>query len=89
MNEITGPMETVSRLYQQLDEKTSTQGGLENVLGMNRKMRGAMAVINSNDLQTLLREIDRTRHALDILKEDIVAIWTLKEVFDSTTHRVG
>ncbi len=89
MNEIKGPMETVSRLYQQLDEKTSTQGGLENVLGMNRKMRGAMAAINSSDLQTLLREIDRTKQALDILKEDIVAICTLKEVFESTTHRVG
>ncbi len=89
MNDIKGPMETVARLCQQLDEKTSSQGGLGNVLGMTRKIREAIAAINSNDLQTLLREIDRTKQALDALKEDIAEIYSLKEVYGSAAPRIS
>ena len=88
MNDIHEPMDAVSRLYQQLDEKISSQGGLGNILGMNRRLREAMSALNSNDLVMLLREIDRARQALDTLKVDIGEIHALKEALELAPPRI-
>jgi predicted translin family RNA/ssDNA-binding protein len=85
MNDLRGSFDAISRIYQQLDEKLSQQGGIEDILAMHRRLREAVFAISNGDLVILLEEIDRAKQALDRLKGDIAGLSSLKEAFKSAT----
>jgi ubiquinone biosynthesis protein UbiJ len=85
MNDIKGTVEAVTQLYQQLDEKLSQQGGLQNILGMHRRLREAVFAINSSELAMFLNEIERVKQTLDTLKADLAGLQSLKDAFKSAT----
>jgi len=80
-------MEVVTRLYQQLDEKITDNGGMQNLFGMNRKIRQALETITIGDLDNVLNEIHRAKEGLNRLQEDIIEIRVLKEVWSSGSSR--
>lgn len=83
MDDMKGPIEGVSRLYQQLDEKISESGGLGNLFGLHRKFRDALEAISVSELVTLLSEIQRAKDALSHLQEQIIEIHALKQAVES------
>ncbi len=42
MDDVKSQMEGVTRIYQQLDEKITDHGGVQNLFGINRKIRQAL-----------------------------------------------
>ena len=87
MEDVKSQMEVVARLYQQLDEKITDNGGMQNLFGMNRKIRQALEVITIGDLDNVLNEIHRAKEGLNRLQEDIIEIRVLKEVWGSGPSR--
>jgi predicted translin family RNA/ssDNA-binding protein len=85
MNDIKGTVEAVTQLYQQLDEKLSQQGGLQNILSMHRRLREAVFAINSGELATFLNEIERVKQTLDTLKADLAGLQSLRDALKSAT----
>ena len=83
MDDMKGPIDTVSRLYQQLDEKISESGGLGNLSGLHRKFRAALEEITSTELVVLLNEIQRAKEALNRLQNEIIEIHALKQAVES------
>ena len=45
MDDVKSQMEGVTRIYQQLDEKITDHGGVQNLFGINRKIRQALESI--------------------------------------------
>ena len=86
MDETTGQIEGVSRLYQQLNEKITEKGGMGNLFVLRRKMRETLEGISTTELDALLSEIIRAREALHRLQEEIVEIRVLKEVLTSASR---
>lgn len=86
MDDMTGQIEGVGRLYQQLDEKINEKGGLGNLFGLRRKMRETLEGISISELDNLLSEIIRAKEALLRLQEEIVEIRVLKEVLTSASR---
>jgi hypothetical protein len=80
-------MEGVTRIYQQLDEKITDHGGVQNLFGINRKIRQALESITIGDLDNMLNEIHRAKEGLNRLQEDVVEIRVLKEVLSSSPSR--
>ncbi|HEY7167735.1 MAG TPA: hypothetical protein VIB79_24470 [Candidatus Binatia bacterium] len=80
MDDVKSQMEGVTRLYQQLDEKITNDGGMQNLLGMNRKIRQALESISIGDIDNMLNEIHRAKEGLTRLQEDMVEIRVLKEI---------
>ena len=80
-------MEGVTRLYQQLDEKITDDGGMQNLFGMNRKIRQALESITIGDLDNMLNEIHRAKEGLTRLQENVIEIRVLKEVLSSGPQR--
>jgi hypothetical protein len=80
-------MESVTRLYQQLDEKITDDGGMQNLFGMNRKIRQALESISIGDLDNMLNEIHRAKEGLTRLQENVIEIRVLKEVLSSGPSR--
>jgi hypothetical protein len=80
-------MEVVTRLYQQLDEKITNDGGMQNLFGMNRKIRQALDSIPIGDLDNILNEIHRAKEGLTRLQEDVIEIRVLKEVLNTGSPR--
>jgi len=80
-------MEVVTRLYQQLDEKITNDGGMQNLFGMNRKIRQALESIPIGDLDNILNEIHRAKEGLTRLQEDVIEIRVLKEVLSAGSPR--
>jgi hypothetical protein len=76
-------MEGVTRVYAQMDEKISENGGVQNLFGMNRKIRQALESISLGELDNMLNEIHRAKEGLTRLQEDVVEIRVLKEVLSS------
>jgi hypothetical protein len=87
VDDLKGQMEGVTRLYQQLDEKISPNGGVQNLFGMNRKIRQALETITIGELDNMLNEIHRAKEGLTRLQEDVVEIRVLKEVLSAPTTR--
>jgi hypothetical protein len=86
MDELKNQMETVARIYQQLDEKITEHGGVQNLFGINRKIRQALETISFEELDSMLSEIHRAKEGLSRLQEDIIEIRLMKDVLSSTTR---
>ena len=87
MDDVKSQMEGVTRIYQQLDEKITDHGGVQNLFGINRKIRQALESITIGDLDNMLNEIHRAKEGLTRLQEDIIEIRVLKEVLTSVPPR--
>ncbi len=87
MDDVKSQMEGVTRLYQQLDEKITDDGGMQNLFGMNHKIRQALESITIGDLDNMLNEIHRAKEGLTRLQENVVEIRVLKEVLSSAPAR--
>ena len=83
MDDLKSQMEGVSRVYIELDGKISDKGGMQNLFGMNRKIRQALESISIGELDSMLAEIHRAKEGLTRLQEDVVEIRVLKEVLSS------
>lgn len=87
MDDVKGQMEGVTRLYVELDNKISDKGGVQNLFGMNRKIRQALESISIGEIDSMLAEIHRAREGLARLQEDVVEIRLLKEVLSAPQSR--
>ena len=87
MDDVKSQMEGVTRVYQQLDAKISDNGGVQNLFGMNRKIRQALESITLGELDNMLNEIHRAKERLTRLQEDVVEIRVLKEVLSGPAPR--
>jgi hypothetical protein len=88
VDDVKSQIESVTRLYQQLDEKITDDGGMQNLFGMNRKIRQALESISIGDLDNMLNEIHRAKEGLTRLQENVIEIRVLKEVLSSGPSRV-
>jgi len=89
MDDLKGQMEGVTRVYLELDSKISDKGGVQNLFGMNRKMRQALETISLGEIDSMLAEIHRAKEGLTRLQEDVVEIRVLKEVLSSPMLKPG
>jgi hypothetical protein len=80
VDDVKSQMEGVTRVYIELDNKISDKGGVQNLFGMNRKIRQALESISIGELDSMLAEIHRAKEGLTRLQEDVVEIRVLKEV---------
>ena len=87
MDDVKNQMEGVTRTYTELDNKMADKGGVQNLFGMNRKVRQALESITIGELDSLLAEIHRAKEGLTRLQEDIVEIRVLKEVLSAPMLR--
>jgi hypothetical protein len=87
VDDVKSQMESVTRLYQQLDEKITDDGGMQNLFGMNRKIRQALESITIGDLDNMLNEIHRAKEGLTRLQENVIEVRVLKEVLSSGPSR--
>jgi len=87
VDDVKSQMEGVTRVYQQLDAKISDNGGVQNLFGMNRKIRQALESITLAELDNMLNEIHRAKERLTRLQEDVVEIRVLKEVLSGPAPR--
>jgi hypothetical protein len=89
VDEVKNQMESVTRLYFDLDSRIAGQGGVENLFGLNRKIRQTLDSISMGELDNLLNEIHRAKDGLTRLQADIVEIRILKEVVASSAGAVN
>jgi hypothetical protein len=87
MDDVKNQMEGVTRTYTELDNKMADKGGVQNLFGMNRKIRQALESITIGELDSMLAEIHRAKEGLARLQEDIVEIRVLKEVLSAPMLR--
>ena len=87
VDDVKSQMEGVTRVYLELDNKISDKGGVQNLFGMNRKIRQALESISIGELDSMLAEIHRAKEGLTRLQEDVVEIRVLKEVLNSPVPR--
>lgn len=85
MDDVKNQMEGVTRTYTELDNKMADKGGVQNLFGMNRKIRQALESITLGELDSMLAEIRRAREGLTRLQEDLVELRVLKEVLSAPT----
>jgi hypothetical protein len=83
VDDVKSQMEGVTRVYIELDNKISDKGGVQNLFGMNRKIRQALESISIGELDSMLAEIHRAKEGLTRLQEDVVEIRVLKEVLSA------
>jgi hypothetical protein len=83
VDDVKTQMEGVTRVYNELDNKISDKGGVQNLFGMNRKIRQALESVSIGELDSMLAEIHRAKEGLTRLQEDVVEIRVLKEVLSS------
>lgn len=83
MDDVKNQMEGVTRTYLELDNKIADKGGVQNLFGMNRKLRQALDSITIGELDSMLAEIHRAKEGLTRLQEDVIEIRVLKEVLSS------
>ncbi len=77
----------LSHLYQELDNKISDKGGLENLFGLHGRLRESLEAVSTGELDALLTEIHRSREALSRLQHDVTELRFLKEVLSSAGSR--
>lgn len=80
MDDVKNQMEGLTRTYTELDNKIAEKGGVQNLFGMNRKLRQALESISIGELDSMLAEIHRAIEGLTRLQEDVIEIRLLKEV---------
>jgi uncharacterized protein YwgA len=83
VDDVKSQMEGVTRVYVELDNKISDKGGVQNLFGMNRKIRQALETISIGELDSMIAEIHRAKEGLTRLQEDVVEIRVLKEVLSA------
>lgn len=81
-------LEGVSRLYHQLDEKISAKGGLASLFNMYDRIGELLDQIGTNELDSLIADIQRARETLDQLQEMATEIRVLKEIFATAQSRI-
>jgi hypothetical protein len=64
VDDVKSQMEGVTRVYNDIDNKISDKGGVQNLFGMNRKIRQALESISIGELDSLLAEIHRAKEGL-------------------------
>ena len=79
MDDVKSQMEGVTR-----GRKDYHHGGVQNLFGINRKIRQALESITIEDLDNMLNEIHRAKEGLTRPQEDVVEIRVLKEVLTAT-----
>ena len=89
MDDLKSQMEGVTRVYLELDNRISDKGGVQNLFGMNRKIREALETISIGEIDSMLAEIHRAKEGLTRLQEDVVEIRVLKEVLSSPMLKPG
>ena len=89
MDDLKSQMEGVTRVYLELDNRISDKGGVQNLFGMNRKIRQAFETISIGEIDSMLAEIHRAKEGLTRLQEDVVEIRVLKEVLSSPMFKPG
>jgi len=89
VDDVKSQMEGVTRVYLELDNKISDKGGVQNLFGMNRKIRQALESISIGELDSMLAEIHRAKEGLTRLQEDVVEIRVLKEVLSAPMPRIN
>ena len=89
MDDVKSQMEGVTRVYVELDNKISDKGGVQNLFGMNRKIREALETISIAEIDSMLAEIHRAKEGLTRLQEDVVEIRVLKEVLSAPMLKPG
>ncbi|MFQ5684451.1 MAG: hypothetical protein ACE5HC_14415 [Candidatus Binatia bacterium] len=89
MDDFRGNFDGFNRLYQQLDDKFSEKGGLENLFGLHAKLRESLDAISSGELDAILSEIHRSRESLNRLQDEVIELRFLKEVFTSAPSRTA
>jgi len=89
MDDLKSQMEGVTRVYVELDNKISDKGGVQNLFGMNRKIRQALETISIGELDSMLSEIHRAKEGLTRLQEEVVEIRVLKEVLSAPLLKPG
>src|SRR5581483_4602952 len=87
VDDVKSQMEGVTRVYIELDNKISDKGGVQNLFGMNRKIRQALESISIGELDSMLAEIHRAKEGLTRLQEDVVEIRVLKEVLSAPSMK--
>lgn len=88
MEDIRVSLDSVSRRYRELDEKISEKGGLASFFSLYGRIGELLDQISSNELDTLVNEIQRARETLNHLQEAVTEIRVLKEVIASAKSRV-
>lgn len=68
MEDVKSQMEGLTRVYIDLDNKISDKGGMQNLFGMNRKIRQALESISIGELDSMLGEIHRAKEGLTRLQ---------------------
>jgi hypothetical protein len=89
VEDVKSQIEGVTRVYLELDNKISEQGGVQNLFGMSRKIRQALESISIGELDSLLAEIHQAKEGLTRLQEDVIEIRVLKEVLSSSLPRIN
>lgn len=89
MDEVKNQMENVTRLYFELDSKISDHGGVQNLFGLNRKIRETLEPVSMGELDNLLNEIHRAKEGLTRLQAEVVEIRILKEVLANSAGAVN
>ena len=83
MDDVKNQMEGVTRTYTELDNKMADKSCVENLIGMNHKIRQAPEIISIGELDSMLANIHRAKEGLTRLQENIVEIRVLKEVLSA------
>ncbi len=84
MDSLVAQFAVLFRVHQNLDEKMSETGGMENLLSLHDKLRQSLEAISTGELDTLLNEIQKSREALDRLQDNVTDLLFLKEAFRSS-----
>ncbi len=83
MYEMKGCLESINRLYQQLDDRISEKGGLETLFGLHAKIREFVDSISTSELESILNEIHKAKESLNLVQHQVTQIRLWKEVFNS------
>ena len=83
MYEMKGCLESINRLYQQLDDRISEKGGLETLFGLHAKIQEFVDSISASELESILNEIHKAKKSLNQVQQQVTQIRLWKEVFNS------
>jgi len=64
-----GCLESINRLYQQLDDRISEKGGLETLFGLHAKIQEFVDSISTSELESILNEIHKAKESLNQVQQ--------------------
>ncbi len=88
MYDMKGCLESINRLYQQLDDRISEKGGLETLFGLHAKIQEFVDSISASELESILNEIHKAKESLNLVQEQVTQIRLWKEVFNSAKSQI-